>query len=249
MTADVLENTRKNIERSIAEAIELGGITRPDPADAFHSKVLGIVHNLANQYGIPAPGLLFAVDYHEEVGTPVVYPLVNIIEFPESADYYLTDREITALLIHEFDHILSPELLEERVLIHHQIHRYLVEKIEQGIEYTTQQDLREDDTLMQLIERMSALSDIIEIKADERVIREGYAADMASALQKMQITDFLGEEAINLEPEEAIARTAIAIESLKECDLLAAAAATSETFVQRLNRLEMAAEAAERYCL
>lgn len=92
---------------------------------------------------------------------------------------------------------------------------------------------------------ISALSDVsttAEVEADKRAIGHGHAADLASALEKMEVARSAADK-VGLYPREDIIQYVSAVrESQRDGgNPVKAAQHTGETFVQRLQRLEKAA--------
>lgn len=231
-----------------------------DPAHTisrFHERAREQCQFLANKYGIPTPTVVFLESnvftfLHENIDPNADHKtlleiaagvLRNIIYIPESAEYYLTDDELMAILIHEFDHLLSPEVAAERIALELDINARKRWLRVHDIECETLEQVCADPVLADLMIQLQELSDYMEIKADVRVISEGYAAELASALQQINLAVYLGDEEQFIEPGQAITRVSLTIETLKAAhDPIYAAFFPSETFVERLYRLEMAAQ-------
>lgn len=241
-------------DQHFAEQLEMGDIVEPDSSNPAHMRLLAIARDLSREFGV-SPRIyispLFGMTEQDRMhhaqyslgGFRGNYPS-NVIVIPEAADVFFTRGETEAVLAHEFDHVLQEGVFYEKMHACYEAQDAMREYHHHRREGVHVERLRAAEQRRDAgIERLSATSTRSEVMADERVIESGRASDMVSALQKMMICRELGEKAAFYTPEEVIGYISALQERQRQSnDPIHAAQHTAETFVQRLARLEKAAE-------
>lgn len=246
------ERWRISADRQMARGLESGALVRPDAANPAHARIMGIVGQLAQEYGV-SPEVYFAPpqgktevararNARQGLGGFLAQCPNNSLIIPEAADEYFTDAEIAAVLAHEFDHLLNPELFGEKMS---GLERF-------GHAHTEYMRARHQGAPEPVLERLAAARDTayrqvsevatrFEVAADERAIHAGRASDLIGALKKIMICSFVGEGMERMTPEEVIQLCNTRYEEKRAANPEAAAGHSRESFVERLQRLEKAA--------
>lgn len=251
-TADQ-QRWRASADKQMENALAAGTLVQPDSAHPAHARIMRIVEGLSEEFGVH-PQVYFAPPQgkteaelqrsrQQGLGGFLAQCPNNSLIIPESAHDFFTDGEIEAALAHEFDHLLKPELFGQKMSGLEQFGRAHTKWMRARHQQAPQHVL--DDLQAARDNAFRNASDVatrFEVAADERAIATGRASDLIGALQKIMLCEFLGEDMHLLPPEEAIALCNDRYEQKREANPEASAGHSAETFVQRLKRLEQAAE-------
>lgn len=251
------ERWRKTADKEMAQQCAAGDLIEPDMNNPAHKRIMTILSKLSEEFGID-PAVYFAPvrpGVNEEstnrnqqlnLGGFLAHSPNNTIIIPESADYYFTDEEIEAVLAHELDHLLNPEMFGEKMSGLEQFNNAHVEwmrALHQAASPQLCDDLKSKRDA--LFAKVSELATRFEVSADENAIRTGRASDLISALQKTMICRYIGEDA-DLLPSQDITQICNDRYELQRAEnQVATAGCSKETFLERLKRLEKAAEQEE----
>lgn len=240
--------------RKLAQELDAGDIVEPDKDNPAHTRLLRIAQEVAEETGLPAKIYiqpLFETTEENrmhygryQLDRCRAYPLVDAVVIPEAADIFFTDDEMKAVLEHEFDHVKRKDLAyaktaaveeaedAEREVRHHRHARVYPEMVREA-------EARRDAA----IRTLSEVSTESEVHADEGAIRSGHASDLIAALEKIEIGRHAADKMDFYPPQDIIDYvSAVAAQKRQSTDPISAAKHTKETFVERLQRLEKAAE-------
>lgn len=247
------EKWRGVAEREIASKLADGTIVELDEAKESHRYLAKIARDVAQENGIdpkiyilPVQGVTEehrAVHTRSSLGSFSALHPVNAVIIPEAAAQLFTRDETAAVLNHEMDHLIREDLFYAKVRAVNEAqestkeahyhkrngsHPKQIEEVEQ----------KRDANIITL----SDISTQAEVEADKRAIENGHAADMASALEKMEFARSAADK-VGQYPREDIIKYVSAVQESQRSvnDPVKAAQHTGETFVQRLQRLEKAA--------
>ncbi|MBM3618533.1 MAG: hypothetical protein FJX23_08330 [Alphaproteobacteria bacterium] len=252
------EKWRGVAEREIASKLADGTIVAPDAGNPAHDLLVGIAQEVAKENGIDPKIYILPVQGQTEehrlaharssLGSFSALHPVNAVIIPEAAAEHFTRAETAAVLNHEMDHLIREDLFYDKVraietaedsakeAYYHQrngSHPKQVAEVEQKRDAN--------------IATLSGISTEAEVAADERAIGHGHAAHLASALEKMEIARSAADKVGQYPREDIIKYVSAVRESQREVNNpVKAAQHTGETFVQRLARLEKAAEGQQR---
>lgn len=241
-------------EERFAQELEAGDIVEPDSGNPAHVRLLDIAQGLSRELGVfphiyiaPLMGLT-----EEDRLRHARYSLggfrgnhpAQAVVIPEAADVFFTREETEAVLAHEFDHVARADLFYDKMAAVEQAEDAMREYHYHRRSQSHPERLRQaEEKRDERISHLSEASTVSEVSADGNAIRSGRASAMVAALQKMMICREVGEKMDVYTPDEVIGYIDAILESRRRTnDPIAAAQHTRETFVERLRRLEKAAE-------
>lgn len=247
------ERWRARADTEIAQGLKSGALVPPDAGNPAHARMLAIVEQVGAELGC-APAVYFAPTKGENdaqkqhnaqlnFGNFMAHQPNNTLVIPEAAHEFFTDGEIAAVLSHEIDHLKQGAMFGEKMsglekLSHFQ--RACMELMQQNAPPMLVETMQKQRN--QAFEEVTEAATRFEIAADESAINSGRASDLIGALQKVMIGRYVGEDMDLLPPDKVVEICNDRYEHTRRANPAAAAGHSKETFVERLKRLEEAAE-------
>lgn len=230
-----------------------GVIASPDATNPVHARLAGIARELAAEHGLSpriyilptpatAPEVQDVVERRHMLRFQSIPPNQTLI-LPEAADEYLTDDEIRGLILHEFGHLKDPATHRELMATYGDYRKAF------SAAQREKDPQQKDERAQARDEAFARLQDVVdrsEREADSYSIQHGHGSDMISATQKHYVMEYGREEEGLMPPDEV----------LKHCEERSqkhnqrsehdsSRPHLSETFLQRVQRMEKEAEAQE----
>lgn len=246
------QQEREAGDRHVQNMLEAGIWTRPEADNPAHQRIATIVQDLAAEHGLtPELYLVKADGCTEELVAlnqrktlsqfgSIVFNQALIV--PESADYFLTDDELRAVVLHEFGHMHHPEQTAERAEAGTAYTKAFSGMFREGSAAQKQEWAAERDAAF---ERLQRLVDENERQADAYMVAHGHGSDAIAGLQKMQILSHAHEDEGLLPPEEILQKCDAASRKLHCRPDEGKRPHLSESFLERIQRIERETEAQE----